>query len=855
MSEAPALSASWFVECASTAPQSLALTDQYRSVDHAELDGSSAALAQQLLDRRSAATATPWLPILVDRSVESCIAVLAAIRSATPFAPIDPGLPPGQIAAMFRRLGDPVLAVVARAGFAALVPEGVEVLATEGHPDATQEPLAVDRDRPAVVVFTSGSTGVPKAVVRPWRMFDPKADHLPDEGPLLPGSVMRKALLLPLSFSAGINHFTGLRGRSMHIADPSVMTGAALLSWLQQEQIQSLEVPPSLAASIVRLTAGRRVLPDLSILRLFGEQFDWRLVEELRQIAAPELHIHTTYSATECGNVTRFEIGPEVPIGRGSVPVGRLSPGVCVRIEPAAVDSPLQQIVIADPAALGYLDDLAGGSARFETDQHGTRWWWSGDLVEVDADGVIHHRGRVDESVKINGVLVEPAAAERLLRSVPGVARAAVIAHPSARGPSRLVAHVELDGVTEPDELRAPMAERLHRAAVPQVLMRHDRLPLNANGKVDRTALRTMAIEPWVTDHRAPQTDHQRFMCAHLATMLELGQVGLDDDLFQLGLDSLGAIEFLQVLADVGIGELDPTALAEHRTVAAIAGVLAAGGVERTSDVVMLNQGGTAPMIIAVPGAGDMATRFWDLAAGLGPDRPIAIIEAHGLHVPGQVDRSVVGAATRVAAEARELRPEGILVLMGHSAGAAVAFDAAQQLHDSGRTVAVALLDPAFSEGPMRGPASHRRPWWRRLSLRLGLLRQPPRSWDELRFRLYARWPGRPVNDPRRYRAFHLIGTHAASLYRPLAARFPVLWVSAADSDVGCAQSMEVDPGGWIRRVTVPGGHLSIFGAPHVEELIEQLDGFLDTVMNGSEGSDPSPEVDVIEAIEVIEPR
>lgn len=66
---------------------------------------------------------------------------------------------------------------------------------------------------------------------------------------------------------------------------------------------------------------------------------------------------------------------------------------------------------------------------------------------------------------------------------------------------------------------------------------------------------------------------------------------------------------------------------------------------------------------------------------------------------------------------------------------------------------------------------------------------------------------------------------------------------------------MEVDPGGWIRRVTVPGGHLSIFGAPHVEELIEQLDGFLDTVMNGSEGSDPSPEVDVIEAIEVIEPR
>jgi acyl-coenzyme A synthetase/AMP-(fatty) acid ligase/aryl carrier-like protein len=852
LSEAPSLSASWFVESATSAPQSLALVDGSRLIDYAELERSSAALAQQLLDRRPAAGATPWLPILVDRSVESCIAVLAAIRSATPFAPIDPGLPPGQIAAMFRRVGDPTLAVVARGEFRELIPDGIEAIETGGHPEKSQEPLPVDRDRPAVVVFTSGSTGVPKAVVRPWRMFDPKADQLPDEGPLHSGSVMRKALLLPLSFSAGINHFTGLRGRSMHIADPSVMTGAALVRWLADEQIESLEVPPSLAATIVRLGAGRRVLPDLSILRLFGEQFDWRLVEELRRIGAPELHIHTTYSATECGNVTRFEIGPEVPIGRGSVPVGLLSPGLRVRIEPASDDGPLQQIVIADPAALGYLDDLAGGSARFETDERGTRWWWSGDLVEVDADGVIHHRGRVDESVKINGVLVEPAAAEQLLRSVPGVARAAVIAHPSTRGPSRLVAHVELDGGTEPDELRAPMADRLHRAAVPQVLMRHDRLPLNANGKIDRTALRNMSITPWVTDHRAPQTEDQRFMCTHLATMLELGQVGIDDDLFQLGLDSLGAIEFLQVLADVGIGELDPTALAEHRTVAAIAEVLAAGGAERSSDVVMLNQGGTAPVIIGVPGAGDMATRFWDLAAGLGPDRPIAIVEAHGLHVLGRVDRSVVGAATRVAAEARELCPEGILGLMGHSAGAAVAFEAAQQLHDSGRTVAVALLDPAFSEGPILSTASHRRPWWRRLPLRPGFLRNPPRSWDELRFRLYARWPGRPVNDPRRYRAFHLIGTHAASLYRLRAARFPVLWVSAADSDVGCAQSLEVEPGGWIRRVTVPGDHLSIFDPPFVEALVEQLDEFLNIVMNGSEGSGSTLEVDVIE---VIDPR
>lgn len=831
MTDAPASSASWFVDAAESTPHALVLADRHRSIDNLELDRSSAALARQLLDRRAGAGSVSWLPILVDRSVESCIAVVAAIRSAVPFAPIDAALPAPQIAAILGRLGHPDHAVVARVDDITRLPDGVEAIGVDGHPEAPSELMGVVRDRPAVVVFTSGSTGVPKAVVRPWRMFDPRPDGLTDEGPIGPGSVMRKSLLLPLSFSAGLNVLTGLRGRSMHIADPSAMSGDQLLRWLAEERIGSLEVPPSLAATILRLAAGRRLLPELAIIRLFGEAFDWRLVEGLRSIASPELIIRTSYSATECGNVTHLVIAPGDPIGNGPVGVGVPSPDRQFRLEPHADGEGSQQVVVADPVALGYLDDVAGGSARFDTDGEGRRWWWSGDLVTIDADGMVHHRGRVDDAVKINGVLVEPAAAERVLRSIPGVARAAVLAHGTASGRVRLVAHVELDGPVSPAELRRSMRAALHRWSVPPILMRHEPLPYNANGKIDRGVLRAMRIEPWVAPSSAPRNRSEQFMCEQLAVMLDVAQVGIDDDLLDLGLDSLSAIEFLQLLADLGLGHLDASALADHRTVASIAGLLESGEVERSSDVVMMNREGTAPTIIGVPGAGDMAVRFWDMAAVLGPDQPLAMVEAHGLHRPGRVDRSVVDAARRVVAAADELRPEGTVTLLGHSAGAAIAYEAAQQLLEAGRGVVVVLLDPAFSPdtAPM-GPTRRRR-WWR---LPLRALLRPPRSRDEIRFRLYARWPGPPVNDPRRYRAFHLIGSHAAGCYRPAPARFPVLWIDAVDSQVDAARSVEIGSGGSIRRTSVSGDHISMLHPPHVAAVVAQLRQFEEEIRVGS---------------------
>ena len=874
----PVATAVWCALAAEGTPGGLAIIDQRRAVDHQELHSASGALAAQLLMRSSEHGSLTWLPILVDRSIESCIAVLAALRAGIPFAPIDAATPPRRVTELFSRLGGPPVAVVASMVTGTLVPDGVEALSPLGHRDAQPPLMAVDPGAPAVVVFTSGSTGAPKAVVRPWRMFSPEPDGFADKGPIEAGSILRHGLLLPLSFSAGLNVLAPLRGRSLHIADPSAMSGDHLLRWLAEQQVESLEVPPSLAATLARLGAGRRLLPDLKIIRLFGEPFDWMLVAALRSLGGPELDILTSYSATESGTGTKKVIGPETPLGSGQVGMG--FPVAAGRVRLTASGSLLAastsagagapttgQILVREPAALGYLEDLGGdsrtltrttrglamdpsdpalasgdhASQRFVIAPDGTHWWFSGDLGEFDAAGELHHRGRVDDLVKINGVLVEPASAERVLRRVPGVVNAAVVAHELVPNRAVLVGHLELAHDIDIVDIRAAMVEQLPPAAIARVLMRHENLPVTARGKIDRAALRDTTVTPWVADHRGPADDRQGFLAAHMAEILGLPAVGVDDDLFALGLDSLAAVEFLQVVTDLGLGRLDPSRLAALRTISAIALELDGASVERRSDVVTLNAAGTAPLILCVPGAGDMAARFWARAAALGADQPIAVVEAHGMHTRAAVDRTIEAAAGRVAAEATDRCPQGPIRLMGHSVGALVALEAAHRLAAAGREVSVALLDPAAGRNVARSPSpsgtksepadvdgslrTHASKSRRLLHIIKSL---PLMNRDEIRFRLYARFPGPPRSDPRRYRAFHLIGVHAALNHQPTQANFPVLALRARDTHVDPWVLERLDPTTSFTVAAVDGDHLSFLQPPHVHEVAARLRGFYD---------------------------
>ena len=185
----------------------------------------------------------------------------------------------------------------------------------------------------------------------------------------------------------------------------------------------------------------------------------------------------------------------------------------------------------------------------------------------IDAEGVIHLRGRIDDMVKINGKLVEPAEAERVLRSIPGVVNVVVLPRRLPSGHHQLVAHVEADPAVSDSDLRTALHRELPAHLVPGLFVRHGALPLTDRGKVDREALST-ALPPRRFGVAAGQDD-DRLVEAELSIarlVLEIGDIGADESLFDLGMDSLGAIEFVVLVNEAGEGYLEANDLVAANT-------------------------------------------------------------------------------------------------------------------------------------------------------------------------------------------------------------------------------------------------------------------------------------------------
>lgn len=823
----PARVAASLAALARRAPDSLAVCDVRREMTAGELAAVAGATAQRVVEARRA-DPSDWLPVIVDRSVESAAALHAAVWAGVPFVPIDAGLPNARVEELLGRLGHPAHALVAKPDHATLLPATTAPIALHEAPGGAFGPQPVDPEALGSVVFTSGSTGRPKGVVRRWSALERGRTDLvdlgfePSEGP------WRVALLRPFSFAAGLGQIaTMAKGQSVHIADPASMGADALLDWLRDQRIDVLSMGATLAASLVRASRGQRRLPDVHVVRLGTEATSWELVEPVRALLAEDVTILCGFGATEASAGTRYVVGPDHPVGTGRIPMGRPEDPSKLRLEPVdGVGSPTQ-LLIADPRAVEYLGDPELTARRFVTDADGRRWWLSGDVVHVDDDGVYHHHGRIDEMVKINGLLVEPREAEEVLRAMPGIGNAAVLAHRTPSGGTRLVGHVVVtDPALNPEGVRSHLEATLPRHLVPAVLMRHDDLPPNDRGKLDRVRLQSMEVVRWrSTAVRSTAVELEVWLCGQVSRILDLGDVGPDDDIWQLGIDSLGAVELCASIDDAGYGTVDPTALLTHRTPTALARRLAATAPMPATLAVVLNPGGSSPPLFAIPGGGGTALAFQALAQRLGADQPLVVVEPEGLHRRGRPDRTIDALAARALDEidARHA-PDAPCVLLGFSAGGTVAYEVAQRLHRRGRAVHLVLLDAA----PVGRPAGPR-PAFRsrdsvaeRLTRRRqeGLVRAVPAIARErvrrLRVRWLARFPGAPSHDVLRYQAFQLMIGRALAGYQPEPAPFPVTLVHVEGNDLAsrCAPLMP------HLRVHVAGGeHLTMLQPPHVEAV------------------------------------
>ncbi|MCC6766335.1 MAG: amino acid adenylation domain-containing protein [Deltaproteobacteria bacterium] len=445
----------------------------------------------------------------------------------------------------------------------------------------------------AYVLYTSGSTGVPKGALIEHAGL---VNHLDAKVALLGlAAGDRVAQTAPTTFDVSLWQCLAplLVGAEVVVLDDAAATDpAALPAVVARYDITVLELVPSVLQLVIgAVEAGETPLAGLRWLLVTGEALSPALCR--RWLARhPAIPLVNAYGPTECADdVTHHVVRTAPPADAARVPIGAPIPGMSVfildeRLVPVAPGDVGEICVSGIGVGRGYYDDPARTAAAFVEPTGPAavalpRFYRTGDLGRRLSDGTFEWLGRLDAQVKLGGVRVEPEEVEAVLTMHPAVRRAAVVAMP-ADAPSRLVAHVEADAGPE-DALAARLrdwaAERLPAAMVPAVVAVRAALPLTAHGKVDRRALARET--PNATSPRAdapalppaaPETPTERLLADLWRQILGVEVRAASDGFFALGGDSLAALRLVAAARRHGL-VLTPHQVFENPTLAALAGV------------------------------------------------------------------------------------------------------------------------------------------------------------------------------------------------------------------------------------------------------------------------------------------
>ncbi|ANY10563.1 non-ribosomal peptide synthetase [Pseudonocardia sp. HH130630-07] len=530
---------------AATAPGAPALVHDGGELGYADLDAAVDAFAD-LLRTAGVAAETP-VAVLLPRSAELVVALLAVARAGGLLVPLDPTYP-----APRRRLvlDDVALAVVVTGDAPPVaLPAGAAVLGPPSlHAHGLVAPFPVpDPAAAAYLIHTSGSTGRPKGVLGTYEALANRLAWAAAAWPVRPGDT--RLVKSSVSFIDGLTElFAAVAGgaRIVPVDDATAGDPAALAERVTRSGTAQLTAVPSLVE--VLAAAGAPAPGQLARLVCSGEPLTASVVAAARRWA-PNAEIVNSYGSSEvAGDVLA---GPVDSAADGPVTVGQPVPGTTVRLLDRFLgpvpDGVAGELYVGGvQPARGYAGRPAETATRFVADplDTGGRLYRTGDLAVRLPDGRYRLLGRADDQVTVRGVRVEPGEVEATLQELPDVTDAAVVVRSTPGGPA-LVGYLVPATATSPDldALRAQLAQRLPAAFLPSALVALPELPHTPSGKLDRRAL----PEPVVTAGRTPRDDRERELCGLVAEVLGLdqGAIGVDDDFFARGGHSLSALRLV----------------------------------------------------------------------------------------------------------------------------------------------------------------------------------------------------------------------------------------------------------------------------------------------------------------------
>ncbi|RAU90819.1 non-ribosomal peptide synthetase [Mycobacterium colombiense] len=541
-------------------PKAVAITCGERSWTYREVEEAANRLAHMLAGQ--GAGPGQRVAVVIPRSAEAVMVILAVLKTGAAYVPIDPSVPATRLDFV---LGDcaPIAVVTTAEVRSRLERSGLPLIDVDDPAVTTQSETALPAVGPeniAYIIYTSGTTGTPKGVAVPHHNVARLLHTL--DGQLTLGQVWTQCHSLAFDFSVW-EIFGALLygGRLVVVPDSVVRSPEELHALLVREQVSVLSQTPS---AFYALQAADGLSPDLGQrLKLQTVVFGGEALEPTRLATWLKHHpgpprLINMYGITETTVHASFREIVDVDLDSNASPIGvplaHLAFFVLdgwLRRVPAGVVGELY--VAGAGLAAGYAGRPGLSSTRFVAcpfGQPGARMYRTGDLVSWGVDGQLRYVGRADEQVKIRGYRIELGEIQAALDGLDGVDHAAVIAREDRPGDKRLVGYIT--GAADPAEVRTQLGERLPTYMVPAAVVVLEALPLTINGKLDVRALPAPEYQD-VDHYRAPSSAVEDILAGVYAQVLGVQRVGVDDSFFDLGGDSILSMQVVARARAAGV--------------------------------------------------------------------------------------------------------------------------------------------------------------------------------------------------------------------------------------------------------------------------------------------------------------
>jgi amino acid adenylation domain-containing protein len=688
-------------------------------VTYGQLDRKANQVARRL--RELGVERDQLVAVLLSRSVEMVAGVMGILKAGAAYLPLDQSSPPERLGAILAEAAPQ--AILTESSLANLLP------------DTAMRRLLVDADRAeieaqpgdrlgrtatagnlAYAIYTSGTTGSPKGILIEHRSACNAIQAAIRAFELGAGS--RLPQLGPLTFDISVYEIFAalLSGASLHLIPPSAqLSPDQLATLLRRERISMVALPPS----ILNLLPDDPY-PELRTIAVGGEKCS---AETVSRWAGNRIFFNaygpteaTIYSTLERCLAEARDRDPS--LGR---PIANTSAYLLDRaLEPVPVGVPGEVFIGGVGVARGYLSRPDLTAEAFLPDpfpgEPGRRMYRTGDLARQLVDGRLDYIGRIDDQVKLRGFRIELDEIAGGLRKHPAVRDCVAAVWEDPPGDKRLVAYVvtATESGGSPAELARYLHDRLPSYMLPQAYVFLSKLPLTANGKVDRRALPAPSAHRDVGQaHEEPRTQLERTLAGAFQDVLQVDRVGLDDDFFELGGHSLLLIQIASRLRQV-LGDISVVDVYMHPTVRRLAAVIAGDGrgqaAARDPLLIPLQPDGTRKPFFCVHPLGGDAFVYSVLARRLGPEQRFFGIQAP--EQEGFESEQLEDVAARYLQAVRSVEEHGPYQLGGWSFGGWLAFEMARQLVEQGEHVSLlALLDTPGPQLASSLPDPARQPW------------------------------------------------------------------------------------------------------------------------------------------------